>query len=146
MVNGKKHDFEDLKLYFNGVQLMDLQDINYSDEQEWELLYGSGSRPNGMGRGLYRASGDITLSREDFDTINNACKVAGKTPFDLKPFMVIASYGAKISGDDLFIETQNSPLHTDTLVNCVVTKRDFGIKQGDKGNTVKMEILFEKII
>jgi hypothetical protein len=145
LVNGKNFDFEDLKLFINGVQAMDLQEINYSDEQEWELQYGTGARPIGAGRGNYKASGDLTLGRSEFDTLNNLARVAGKSIYDFKPFVIVASYATKVEGDDLFVKSEVSPLHTDMLVNCIFTKRDFGIKQNDKKNTVKIEFICPEI-
>lgn len=146
MINGKNYDWEDVKIFLNGVPVADVDEINYTDEQEFELLYGAGSKPIAAGRGNYKGSGDITLKREAYDEINNIARAAGKTIFDFKPGLIVVSYGAKVISDDSdFIGVSYSPLHTDTLINTIFTKRDLGTKQNDKENSIKLEILFEKL-
>jgi hypothetical protein len=146
LVNGKNYDWEDFDVHINGILSAHVTELNYTDEKEKELLYGAGSDPVGMGYGNYKASGDITLKREGFDILNNVAKSAGKTIYDFKPFLIVASYGSKsISEDTDFVESSHSPLHTDSLINVSFTKRDFGIKQNDKENTVKIEFICEKV-
>ena len=145
MINGRNYDYEDVKFFLNGIPI-GIDEINYNDEQEWELLHGAGSRPIAAGRGNYKASGDMTIKREDFDTLNNIARAAGKTIYDFKPGVIVVSYGAKtISDDSDFVDVEYSPLHTDTIQNFIFTKVDRAVKQNDKGNTVKLSFICEKI-
>lgn len=146
MINGKNYDWEDVKIFLNGVPIADVDEISYTDEQEFELLYAAGSKPIAAGRGNYKGSGDVTLKREAYDELNNIARAAGKTIFDFRPGLIVVSYGAKvISEDSDFIDVSHSPLHTDTLINTIFTRRNFGTKQNDKENSVKVEFMFEKI-
>jgi acetoin utilization deacetylase AcuC-like enzyme len=146
MINGKNYDWEDVKIFLNGVPVADVDEINYTDEQEFELLYAAGSMPIGAGRGNYKGSGDINLKREAYDELNNIARAVGKRIYDFRPGLIVVSYGAKvISEDSDFIGVSYSPLHTETLQNVLFTKRNFATKQNDKENTIKLEFIFEKI-
>jgi hypothetical protein len=146
LINGKNYDWEDVVISLSGVPVLEVTEINYSDEKEAELLYAAGSKPIGVGKGNYKASGDITFKRSSFDDLNLVAKAGGKSIYDFKPFPIIVSFGAKtISDDSKFIEVEHSPLHTETLMNVMFTKRTYGTKQNDKENTVKAEFIFEKI-
>lgn len=146
MVNGRNYDWEDVQIFLNGVAQPEVVDINYSDEKERELLYGAGSAPIGVGNGNYKASGDITIKRASFDELCAVAKAAGKTIYDFKPFIIVVSFGAKVLNEgSSFVDTTYSPINTDTLVNVMFTKRTYGTKQNDKENTVKLELICEKI-
>jgi hypothetical protein len=148
VINGKNFDWENVEIFLDGVIVTDVKEINYTDEQEWEKQYSGGSRPIAIGRGNYNASGDITVGRAAYDELNTIARVAGKTVYDFKPGIIVVSYGTKTVPEDegAFIEVSHSPLHTDTILNFVFSKRDFGIKQNDKGNSVKLEFEAEKIL
>lgn len=144
MINGTNYDWEDLDVHLNGILSSHVVDINYSDGIEREHAFGAGSKPVAIVSGNMEASGDITLRREGYDILNNACKAAGQSVYNIKPFLIVATYGSKtISDDSDYIEVGKSLLHTDTLMNVMFKKRDFGIKQNDKNNTVKLEVIFE---
>jgi len=147
LINGKNYDWEDIQIFINGILYSGVTEISYSDEQEWEGQYAGGSKAVGVGRGNYKASGDITLTRNTYDILNNVARAAGKTIYDNKPGMIVVSYGAKtVPEDSDFISVDYSPLHTDTLQNFVFEKRDFSAKQNDKGNTVKLNLFIGDII
>jgi hypothetical protein len=144
MINGKIHDWEDMHFYLDGILITGITDINYKDSQKKEHVYAAGSKPIGRGRGNLEGSGDITLTRNEYDRVNNIAKAAGKSVYDFKPFVIVVVYGAKtITEESPFPQVEDSILHTDTLQNAEFTDRDFAAKQDDVNNTVKLGLIFE---
>lgn len=72
-VNGKAYDWGDVNLQLPGL-VIEPQEISYDDELEKEVVYGLGSKPRGYGRGNYKASGKLTLLRDDYDALLDYCK------------------------------------------------------------------------
>ena len=46
-----------------------VQEISYDDEQEMEESYGKGLPPRGYGKGNYKASGKMSMLRDDYDDV-----------------------------------------------------------------------------
>lgn len=67
-VNGKAYDWGDVDIKLPGLALQ-VQEISYDDEQEMEETYGKGSKPRGFGTGNYKASGKMSLLRDDYDDL-----------------------------------------------------------------------------
>jgi len=129
MINGKYYDWEDVSINFAHGPLIDVQSIEYSDEQETEEVYGKGSKPRGYGHGNYKASGKVTFTREEYDRLIVWAKTQGRPLYDLNYFNATVSFA-----DD------GTQAHTDTLQECKFNKRSFKAKQGDKKNEVDLDI------
>ncbi len=125
-VNGKKYDWEDMEISLpNGVAI-GITDISYSDEKGIEERYGKGAVPRGYGGKNYKASGSMTLDRDEADRLLNALSVP---VYKAKPFPIVVSY----ANDD-------QSTITDTLPDCKVTKLDTSGKQDDdNAGVVKMD-------
>ena len=136
-INGKHYDWEDVQIWFNGVPLATVQEISYSDEKAGDAVYGTGSRPQTVGRGNYKASGKLVLRKPEYDLLANAAKLAGLSLFDLKLQQIIISYRGKVE-DGEFVVPGGLPT-VDVLRGCWFTKRDFGAKQGDQNLLVTLE-------
>ena len=135
IVNGKAYDWGDIDVQISGVNL-ELQEISYDDELEKEAVYGMGHMPRGYGSGNYKASGKLSLLRDDYNDLNDYCKSKGITFFDLVIPKIVVSYG-----------NDNQKIVTDVLHNVTFTKRSGGGKQGDKSLTVDLDMLiFGKIV
>jgi hypothetical protein len=146
MINGTAHPWEKIEIFLDGVLLADAVEINYSDKKPVTAIYGAGSRPIAAGKGNYAASGDITLRRPDYETINNVARVAGKKLYDYKPFIIIVSYASdEFSDDSKFVGTKRGPLKTDMLLDCIFQERKFGAKQGDTDNTIRLDLFITDI-
>lgn len=78
-VNGKAYDWGDVDLKIPGLNIQ-VQEISYDDELEIEEVYGSGSKPRGYGTGNYKASGKLSMLRDDYDDLLAYCKQKG-VPF-----------------------------------------------------------------
>ena len=71
-VNGKAYDWGDVDLKIPGLNIQ-VQEISYDDELEMEEVYGSGSKPRGYGTGNYKASGKLSMLRDDYDDLLAYC-------------------------------------------------------------------------
>ncbi len=142
-INGQSYDWEDIVIYFNGGQMVSVQEISYSDSKERKFVYGKGSKPLTVGSGNYEASGKLVLLRPEYDIIANIAKVAGLTVYDLKPQQIIVTYAAKKEEGDFI--THGAPT-VDVLRDISFEKRDFSAKQNDQGLTVSLDFKAMELI
>lgn len=141
MINGKNHSWEDIKIHWNGIEYPGITEINYSDGVKREFQRAAGRYPAAIGSGDYEASGDLTMHRADYNELVAVAAGAGRNIYDMIIPVITVSYGAKVEGEDGFADTEYTPTGTDRIVNVVFSKRDFGPKQGDTENTIKLEFL-----
>jgi hypothetical protein len=128
-VNGKAYSWGDVDVKIPGLVLT-VQEISYDDEQEMEEQYGKGNRPRGYGVGNYKASGKMSLLRDDYDDLLAYCK-AKKTPFyNLEIPSIVVSYANE--GDRTRI---------DELKRVKMVKRSNKAAQGDKSLTVDIDLM-----
>ncbi|MDI3547887.1 MAG: hypothetical protein PWR10_1539 [Halanaerobiales bacterium] len=135
MINGKNYSWEDITIQLPYGTLIDIEDIEYSDEKETEANYGKGSNPTGYGEGNYSANGKLTLKREEFQRLLDYVKKNSKTLYGLDPFPIIVSY----ANDD-------QPTVTDKLPLCKFTSTKNGSSQNDKKVNVELEFIILKPI
>ena len=90
-VNGKNYDWGDVDVKLPGLDLV-VQEISYDDEQDMEESYGYGHRPRGYGTGNYKASGKLSLLRDDYEGFLDWCKSQGKTFYGLTIPSIVVSY------------------------------------------------------
>ncbi|MCD7947206.1 MAG: hypothetical protein LUG13_02755 [Oscillospiraceae bacterium] len=106
------------------------QEISYDDEQEKEESYGKGNRPRGYGTGNYKASGKLSLLRDDYDDLLAYCKAKS-----------IAFYGLEIPSIVVSYANQGGRTIIDELKQVHFTKRSNKAAQGDKTLTVDIDLL-----
>lgn len=82
-VNGKNYDWGDVDVKFPGLVLV-VQEISYDDEQDMEESYGRGYKPRGFGKGNYKASGKLSMLRDDYEDLLAFCKARGVSFYDLE--------------------------------------------------------------
>jgi hypothetical protein len=116
-VNGVLYDWEGVEIQLPGGVAVGVTEISYSDERGIEPRYGKGSAPRGYGRKNYKASGSMTLDRDEFELLQNAL---GGSVYKGEPFQIVVSYG----NDGL-------ATRTDTLPAVKITKQDSGASQDD---------------
>lgn len=90
-VNGKAYDWGDVDLKLPGV-VTEVQEISYDDEQEKELVYGKGNTPRGYGTGKYKASGKLSMLKDDYDALVDYCKAKGTPLYGLIFPKIVVSY------------------------------------------------------
>ena len=128
-VNGVAYGWGDVDVKIPGLPLT-VQEISYDDEQELEEAYGRGSKPRGYGRGNYKASGKISMLRDDYDDLLAYCKARGTPFYGLEFPSVVVSYANP--GDRTRI---------DELRRVKPTKRSKKAAQGDKTLTVDIDLM-----
>lgn len=128
-VNGKAYDWGDVDLKIPGLNLQ-VQEISYNDEQEMEETYGYGSKPRGYGTGNYKASGKISLLRDDYDDLLTYCKQKGLAFFKIELPSIIVAYAS-----------EGARTKIDELKKVKFTKRDNKASQGDKSLTVDIDLM-----
>ena len=133
-VNGKSYDWGDVNLQLPGV-VIEPQEISYDDELEKEVAYGRGSKPRGYGRGNYKASGKLTLLRDDYDVLLDYCKHQNVAFFALEFPKVIVSYA-----------NEGDRTRQDVLNRVSFTKRSNKAAQGDKSLKVDLDLMIAGMI
>lgn len=133
-VNGKAYDWGDVNLQLPGVAI-EPQEISYDDELEKEVVYGLGSRPRGYGRGNYKASGKLTLLRDDYDALLDYAKQQGVPFFGLEFPKIIVSYA-----------NDGDRTRQDVLNKVSFTKRSNKAAQGDKSLKVDLDLMIAGMI
>lgn len=128
-VNGKAYDWGDVDVKLPGL-VLDVQEISYDDEQDMEEVYGRGNRPRGFGTGNYKASGKISLLRDDYDALLDYCKASG-LPF----------YGMEIPSIVVSYANAGARTKIDELKRVKFTKRANKAAQGDKSLTVDIDLM-----
>ena len=129
IVNGKTYDWGDVDVKLPGLN-MEVQEISYNDELEKELVYGKGQKPRGYGEGNYKASGKISILRDDYDAFLDYCKSVGTAVFRLVIPKIVVSYA-----------NDGGRTRSDVLNTVTFTKRDNKAAQGDKSLKVDMDML-----
>ena len=128
-VNGQTYGWGDVDVKIPGLVLV-VQEISYDDEQEMEESYGKGYRPRGYGKGNYKASGKMSMLRDDYDDVLAYCKAKGIPFYGIEWPSVVVSYA-------------NEGEHTriDELKKVIPTKRSHKAAQGDKSLTVDIDLM-----
>lgn len=120
-VNGRYFDWEAITAKLAGDTLLDIQSIEYSDEQKVVRKFGKGRRPRGFTLGNVQGSGKMSVMREDYERLvlgNRDVKSRGLYAID--PFEITVTYD---KGD--------GAATTDVLEQCVFKKRTFNNIQVD---------------
>ena len=128
-VNGISYGWGDVDVKIPGLNLV-VQEISYDDEQEKEESYGMGNKPRGYGKGNYKASGKISLHRDDYDDVLDFCKAKG-----------IAFYGMEIPSMVVSYANLGGRTRIDELKRVVFTKRSHKAAQGDKTLSVDIDLM-----
>ncbi len=128
-VNGKAYDWGDVDVKLPGL-VLDVQEISYDDEQDMEEVYGRGNRPRGFGTGNYKASGKISLLRDDYDALLAYCKASRFSFYGMEIPSIIVSYA-----------NAGARTKIDELKRVKFTKRSNKAAQGDKSLTVDIDLM-----
>ena len=128
-VNGKNYDWGDVDVKFPGLVLV-VQEISYDDEQDMEESYGRGYKPRGFGKGNYKASGKLSMLRDDYEDLLAFCKDRGVSFYDLELPSIVVSYA-----------DNGKAISTDELKKVRPIKRTHKAAQGDKSLSVDVDLM-----
>lgn len=128
-VNGKNYDWGDVDVKLPGLDLV-VQEISYDDEMDKEESYGYGHQPRGYGTGNYKASGKISMLRDDYEEFLAWCKSQGVPFYKLTIPSIVVSYA-----------NEGEKTHIDELKIVTPTKRSHKDAQGDKSLKVDVDLM-----
>lgn len=128
-VNGKNYDWGDVDVKFPGLVLV-VQEISYDDEQDMDESYGRGYKPRGFGKGNYKASGKLSMLRDDYEDLLAFCKARGVSFYDLELPSIVVSYA-----------DNGKAISTDELKKVRPIKRTHKAAQGDKSLSVDVDLM-----
>jgi hypothetical protein len=127
-INGRLYDWESVEIKLPSGTAVGVAEISYNDEKGLEARYGKGAKARGYGRKNYKASGSMTLDRDEFEKLKAAL---GDNVYGNKPFSIVVSYG-----------TDDQPTVTDTLPDVLITKTDSSNTKQDSENVSQMKLDF----
>lgn len=116
-INGNQYDWESIEIQLPSGSAVGITEISYSDERPVEGRYGKGGKPRGYGRKNYKASGSVTLDRDEAERLR---KALGGSFYKTQPFVISVSYG-----------NDGQKTVTDKLPDVMITKTDTSGKQDD---------------
>lgn len=128
-VNGINYGWGDVDVKIPGLDLV-VQEISYDDEQEMEESYGKGNKPRGYGKGNYKASGKLSMHRDDYDDVLDYCKAKNISFYGIELPSVVVSYG-----------NPGGRTRIDELKRVVFVKRSHKAAQGDKTLSVDIDLM-----
>lgn len=126
-INGIAYGWSDVSVKLQGLEL-NLQGIDYGDEQEKETVYGMGAAPMGYGRGNYKASCKMSMLLDDYEQLEEYCRSRGTKLYALVIPKIIVSYA-----------NEGGAIRTDVINKVTIVKVDNKAAQGDKSLTVEVE-------
>lgn len=110
--------------------MLNLTEISYDDEQDMEEIYGKGNKPRGYGVGNYKASGKMSMLRDDYNDLLDYCKRQRISFFNVEIPTIAVSYA-----------DNDEPTRIDELRKVHFTKRSNKAAQGDKSLSVDIDLL-----
>lgn len=146
LLNGKIHDWTDVAVRFNGLDIgPGVTAINWKINKSKELQYGSGTEPIGVGYGKKAYSCDFTLTLEAAGNLEILCNAAGKSLVDGVPFLIFIQYSEKsgAAGGPL---VQTPGIRTVTLLDVDVTDEEESADEGTMKTVRKYTALCGKIL
>lgn len=63
LINGKRFDHSSVEIAFDGIPIVNVQDINWSESLEPGIERGTSALKLGRTRGMYDADGSVTMSK-----------------------------------------------------------------------------------
>ncbi len=133
ILNLKNYDFNEVQVSFLGNNfVVGVKSIEYSEKQEKSLIYGAGSLPIGIGKGVKDYSGKLGIHLSEVNKMKQAAAVAGAV--DIPAFDITITYadGAE-------------PFEIIKLNGCQFTEESVSVSSGDTEILVDMPIIFLSI-
>ena len=129
---GKMVGWSKVELRLLGRDVVGVRKVQYNDEIDKDLEYGSGRMPIGTGEGNYKAEASIELTFEEVRALLAVLPV-GSFLQDIPQFPIIVAFD------------HNGTIYTDILHNCQFTNNGIDVKQGDKTIATDFKLLITHI-
>lgn len=132
LINGRAYGWADISAAPSGIPLFGITDIEYSENQEMENIYGAGNRPVARGYGRVSYSGSMTLQMEELERLQSAAP-NGRLQ-EIPEFPVIISY-----------IPEGALIVTHKLQYCRFKNNGRTVKEGDMTISTKIELVIGNI-
>jgi hypothetical protein len=122
LINGRAYSFVDVVVKIAGVPTPSVSKINYTEEQQKENNYGTGSRPVSRGAGKIEAKASIEISMNDVEAIRDVAPNGS--------LLALPSFDIEVH----FLNAQKVVTHV--IKNCEFTTD--GVEAGTDDKDIKM--------
>ena len=139
LVNGYEYGWSNIQVLISGSPAFGITSISYSDNVEFENLYGAGNTPVARGRSRYSAEGSITLYRSEIAALIRAAKLDGDSYgsiMSIPEFDIVVSY---------IPDNNNGIPVVDTLKNCRFLNNGVDSNEGDSAIQTEIELIISHI-
>lgn len=127
--SSKQYAWADVTLVVGGRILQGATEVEYTEKQDKEPLYGRGNKPHGIVRGNKSYEGKISVWQSELEAMIHT--TPNKSVLDLTFDVVVA-----------YVPLDGGPMVTDVLVGCEITETKKAMKQGDKNMIVELPMVF----
>jgi len=124
-----QYAWSDLTIVFGGKILEGITEVEYTEKQEKDKLYGRGNKPHKVLRGNKDFDGKLTLWQSELEAMT---KDAPDNDILKLNFEIVASY----------VPHDGGQIVVDILKSVEITEVKKGFKQGDKNMLVELPIVF----
>jgi hypothetical protein len=129
MINGVTPSWATIQVLIEGVPVTGITAINYDDKQSIENIYGAGQHPVGRGYGNITCTADITLLRDEIESLRKS-SATGRLQ-DIAPFDIVVA----------FLPIGGAMVANHVLKNCQFLDDGVEAKQGDTKNEKQLNVL-----
>ena len=77
LINGKSYDWSSIDFHMTDMNNVQIQEVDYGDEQGLDPVYGKGGKIRGYGTGNQKNTFKITVLREDYNEMCRVIKASG---------------------------------------------------------------------
>lgn len=130
--SSKQYSWCNLAIAFGGRLLEGVTEIEYTEKQEKDFLWGRGCKPHAIIGGNKTYDGKIIIWQSELEAMTRDSK--NKDVLGLE-FNIIVSY----------VPSDGGQMVTDILKNVQITDVKKGLKQGDKNMLVELPVLFTDV-
>jgi hypothetical protein len=132
LITYKECEYKDIKMFFEGKELVKARGIKYKSKKDKQLLHAAGDKAVSVQSGNRDNEGTLTMLRGALVDLNRAAVAAGYDDIlDVQVDLVIVYKQKGIRG-----------MQTDTLVGVEFTEYEDGMMQGDKFKDVDLPFVF----
>ena len=128
LINGVEYSWGDIVSAINGVPVVGITAISYSDSQDVQNNYGAGRHPVSRSKGRITPSAKITLHQSEVIALQSQSPT-GRLQ-DIAPFDITVSY---LPDSGIIV--------TDKIRNCQFKENKRDWKEGDMLQEVELELL-----
>ncbi len=129
-----------INLVTSGANIYALKSLNYSDNLEGTMVYGTSATPIGRTRGQYKAEGSMEIYRDEYDALIMALTLYGKAHGRTPGFMEVA-FNIQVS----YAPSSDVPMITDTLYGVRLKKNGKDQQAGADPLAVKCDLSIMRI-